>query len=276
MSRFTSIIFPITKEFVLRSGYQVPSRPSEYRFNCIYCNDTSGKLYVNIQNGYYKCWRGCVKGRIGFQNEKIPKVLQVVQKGEKVKKKTKIINFSLQSDDIGAQIVNNYLMGRGIPSHIVTAFKLYGSILFNSYAVAFPLITPLSMTSYVGYRLIDNPKIRYYTEFPKLLYGLPVVLTSPLVFIKEGPSDVWCSLPLQSVCTFGKNLSEDQLSILRNCTATQFLVCLDGSVSSDKKIEFMLKIKLETGKKVGYIQLPKGSDPGELGDSIVRYPIVWL
>ena len=276
MSRFSPIVFPVTKDFVLRNGYQVPSKPAEYRFNCIYCGDKIGKFYANIENGYYKCMRGCVKGRIGVSNVG-SNTLQTITLEEKLeKKKPKIINFSLNSNDIGAQVVKSYLYNRNIQDHIITAFKLHGSILFNTYAVAFPVMTPLMTTHYTGYRLIDHPAIRYYTEFPKLLYGLPTILTSKIVYIKEGPSDVWCSLPLNSVCTFGKNLSEEQLSLLRNCTANEFLVCLDGSVDRGKKMQFALKIRMETGKKVGYIQLPQGVDPGEIGDKIVDYPIVRL
>jgi len=274
MSRFSSIVFPVTKDFVLRNGYQVPSRPSEYRFNCIYCGDKGGKFYVNIQNGYYKCMRGCVKGRIGYSSTGLNTLQTISTEQVQEKKQVKITNFYLGTGDIGAQVVESYLLGRDIQSHIITAFKLHGSILFNNYAVAFPVITPLCSTPYTGYRLIDHPNIRYYTEFPKLLYGLPTILTSKVVYIKEGPSDVWCSLPLQSVCTFGKNLSEEQLSILRNCTAEEFIVCLDGSVDRGKKLEFVLKIRMETGRKVGYIQLPVGSDPGEIGNRIADFPII--
>ena len=275
MSRFSNIVLPVTKDFVQRNGLQVPSRLSEYRLNCIQCGDDKGKLYVNIQNGFYRCMRCSFKGRIGVNigSNKLQTV-QIEEKSEK--KKPKIIDFYLGTKDIGAQVVENYLHNRNIQDHVIKAFKLHGSILFNTYAVAFPVITPLHVTPYTGYRLIDHQAIRYYTEFPKLLYGLPTILTSETIYIKEGPSDVWCSMPLNSVCTFGKNLSEEQLAILRNCNTKQFVVCLDGSVDVGTKIQFALKIKMNTGKSVGYIQLPKGKDPGEIGDDIINYPVIRL
>lgn len=269
MSKFVTVpSLPPDPDFV--RTYGVKTSKDWYRCNCPMCADFSGKLYVNLTNSFYKCFKGCAKGY--FNNTQLSQF--GVQLSSAVQKKDKVDrNFpriSLENESLEANIVKGYLGDRKMEEYIQRVFEIEGSVVFGSFAVALPIITPLRRTLFWYYRLIGHPELKHFSEFPKsdLFYGHPRVLTTKSLFIMEGIFDVLCSLPFSSVSSFGKTLTVGQLALLKYFTCEEILICLDGSVDVRRKFQSLLKVKLETGKKVGLVKLPRGQDPADIGPSI--------
>lgn len=272
--RFTTIhnFDSLSRDFILANGHPVPKRPDEFRFNCPYCDREDGKLYVNIRNGYYKCWRGHIKGRIG--NRPSTPGLHSLEIQPVVEKKViDYVLFDIQRDTFESQIVQAYLSSRGINDHIIRSFGLKGASLLGCFAVAFPVMTPLTTLNHWGFRLINHAKLRYYTDFPKKIYGHPGTLTVDDLYIMEGPFDVLCSIPFSAVALFGKSPTAEQLLFLRNFVCKRFLICLDGSVSDSHKESYALQVRMITGKDVGIVELPRDKDPGDLREAVKDFPI---
>jgi hypothetical protein len=273
VSRFTTLYdFPPDVDFVRANGVPVPGRADEYRFNCPHCGMTDGKLYVNIKKKRYQCYRGCVRGGFG-SIAVIPNTLQIEQIQLK-KEKTKAVYslFSLEQETFESSIVKAYLKSRGIADNIIRSFRLQGAFIFGCFAVAFPVVTPLITYEDIGFRLINHQVLRYYTAFPKKIYGHPSTLTAKELFLMEGPFDVLCSIPFKAIATFGKSPTDEQLSFLSNFVCASFNICLDGSVDEGKKITYAMKVRMITGRDVFIVDLPKDKDPGDLRAEVLQCP----
>jgi DNA primase len=269
MSRYmTPASLPPDPSFVKTYGIRTPK--GWYRLNCPQCGDTNGKLYVNLENSFYKCFRGCVKkyfdgkGLSAFGVQ----MSESLQKTEK--DKFDFPRISLENESFEANLIKGYLDSRGLEEHVRRVFEIEGAVVFNNFAVALPVITPLRRTPYWYYRIIGNPEFKHYSEFPKreLLYGHPRVLTAKSLYIMEGTFDILCSLPFSSVCSYSKIITDEQLGLLKYFTCEEILVCLDGSVDFKRKLRSLLRVKIETGRRVGIVKLPEGKDPANIGPVI--------
>jgi hypothetical protein len=271
MSKFVTVpSLPPDPSFV--RTYGVKTSKGWYRHNCPMCGDTDGKLYVNLTNSFYKCFRGCAKEY--FNSTQLSQF--GVQLSNSVQKKDKVDrNFpriSLENESLEANIVKGYLEDRKVEEHVRRVFEIEGSVVFGSFAVALPIITPLRRTPFWYYRLIGHPELKHFSEFPKsdLFYGHPRVLTAKSLFIMEGIFDILCSLPFSSICSFSKVITDGQLDLLKYFTCEEILICLDGSVDFKRKFRSLLRVKIETGRRVGIVKLPSGKDPANVGPAVAN------
>ena len=267
---------PPTRDFILKYGVKA-SRLGEYLLTCPLCK-VAGKLSCNVNIGVYKCWRGCCSGKLPSNTIKgIDGVLvspSQKEEEEKEKKVVKIDRFSLLKPTIEAQYVNQYLLKRRVTREIIEAFELEGAALLNSFAVAFRVITPFGPTDYWGYRLLNHPNLRYYTDFPKdVIYGHPRILKEKAVLVMEGVFDLLSSLPFQTVSLFGKKPTDKQKSYLEDLPCEYLILCLDGSVDKAYVTGLYLQMLIRTKKKLKVLEIPGKKDPGDLGPSILNYPL---
>jgi hypothetical protein len=272
-------VLPPDADFVRNYGKKTPAG-NDYRLNCPKCGDQNGKLYVNLEKGIWRCWRGCGSGRLGALQVH-GGVQYTIEVETGVRKEIVPRFFSLEVESMESSIVNGYLTEeRHLQEHIRKTFEIRGAIMMGKFAVAVPVITPLRKTEHWYFRFIgvEDGGLKHFSDFPKreLLYGHPRSLTSRDLYIMEGCFDVVCSVPFNSVCAWGKIITEEQIELLRYFASERFLVCLDSDVDINRKMRSLLRVKMETRKKVGIVELPSGKDPGDLGRDILQCPIMEL
>ena len=276
MSRYsTPSSLPPDRNFTLRNGIKTPSKMSEYRLNCPLCGDEEGKLYIDLDKGIYHCFRHGAKGKLDGALGSFGVQLQQAILVPKEKAAITPSFFSLDKDTLDSNMIKGYIESRRFPEHIIQNFGLKGAIILGSFAVAIPVITPIRRTLHWYFRLINHPNLKHYSDFPKreLLYGHEKCLTSKDLYMMEGPFDVLCSLPFNSVCFFGKIITNEQIELLKYFSCERFVICLDGSVDLKRKLRSCWRVKIETRRAVGILQLPPNQDPGNLGREILNYPV---
>lgn len=268
--------FPPTLDDVYIYGVPVASRPGEFRLSCPLCGKPDGKLYANVYIRKWYCFR---HGEGGSLADVSPASLDLPSLFSRTSHSVNV-KFTLRTWNEMPDVLQYLIQKRRMSKERVFQYGLCPALVTrnNFKAVAVPILTPSGITDHFYFRVIDSSEVKHLSFFPKseLLYCHMTSVTAPRIYIMEGIFDVLCS-GLHAVAIFGKFLSADQLHQLAKFAAREVVVALDGAAPRENKVELALQVKTALPcVRVGFLEIPEGYDPGDLGPDIRRCNINWL
>lgn len=201
--------------------------------NCIFCQDFGGHLGIHKTKGYTTCFKcgyhsleSVIKLLVPYENPK-----EIIKRYNtdyiyetKIHKKLNKVKFVLPGESL-KPIHKNYLRKRRFnPDYLEKKYNLKGTVFYGKYR--YRLIIPIyfqdEIVTFQTRSLNDNVKPKYIAcdplmELKKIketVYNLNNCKNNYIV-ITEGVMKVF-RLGDNSCCTFGKNFSIEQVSLLKN------------------------------------------------------------
>ena len=261
--------------------------------NCIFCDDMSDHLGINLISNYMSCWRCGVRGSVTKfikEIEQAPNFREVFLIMEKYqdfsrmnlikdtpeilhKSKIQIPTFfnELVWPDV-TNIVKQFLFGKGFDPETICRNKTlyYGGILGN---FKHRLILPVNMrgrlVSWVGRSLANKSSVPYLNleeeksvlPVKETLYGFDEVSPGANIVVVEGPLDQW-KLGPGSVATFGTMWTLKQVALLRGLKPNKVLILFDSEPDAQEAAIKLSKQIWFCDSEVFYLTGVK--DPGDL------------
>lgn len=250
---------------------------------CPFCLNKMGtegsrdNLSINMNTGYYKCYR-C--GSYGFVTESLAKKLDVEYKTffKKSFKHRRILNeptnlIPVSFSDMTHKKYSNYLLKRGVTSKIAKLFKIKVTLGYEPVLKAFDsFVFPVNDGLRTGYIIKSfNGFYRQSEDLDrdKTLYNGVVLKKASCVYVFEGVFDVINTFPKESVATFGKSISEGQIKRLEKFEGN-VIFAYDGDAWR-YSLSYAVALSMHKKRgKVGWVKLPPGRDPGNTDVSELR------
>ncbi len=159
-----------------------------------------------------------------------------------------------------------YCLNGYYKNRIIFPFKCQGK---NSFAARTIYSKKYFRKLGIKYRKYINPK---GSKHSKMLYNYKYYKQLKYIVIVEGVTDVHnlARHGVLAVCTFGKKLSNEQITLLLYMNIALVLVCFDNDYKDKKEKESIASVKKKSIKKlkeyfdVNVINIPRGKDPGKL------------
>lgn len=196
-------------------------------------------------------------------------------KPEQKRNSVKLPEYYTPLTNVGyyGQIAWDYVTNvRGINPQRIEEYLIGFGDKNGTLVVIFPVLNELFEIVYYVEREVGSKKY----NFPKLkenelgkskvLFGLQYAAHEEFIVICEGVFDA-LSIGFNAVALLGKTASEDQIMLLKSLNKT-FIIALDSDAF---KSACKLCSQLKGQKQVELARLPKGKDPGDLGNSALSY-----
>jgi DNA primase len=245
--------------------------------------DTEYHLYYNPAKSVFFCHRCHYTGH-GF-----PKLVTSSLPLVTLPKEVKAKDLEWQplhwppSGILEGAIWDYLLTTRGITFNVIDRFKL-GWAHKIPLAVVIPLIqendiralqvrflSDLMKPKYLNYAIGDKPM-----EKSEMIFNIDTVIKGVTkLYIMEGVFDVMKSAILNSVCTFGKNISASQLIMINKIPKEKLVLSFDFDVKIKEIIESIKT--LESFGDVFIKKIPEGKDPGDFTPEVFElFPEITL
>lgn len=259
--------------------------------NCLFCNDPSNHLGINLEEQYCSCWQCGQAGPLNLIVQRLENDCSLAQ-ANTIMSKFPIILEEYEEEEVNKpvgsilpseampflhNIHQEYLEGRGfIPSELIRDYKLHSCYTLGKWK--FRIIAPIflggEIVSFQALDVTGKAKLKYklcpndkaVIPARHLLYNIDSVQSR--VIIVEGITDVWRIGP-GSVATFGIEFSREQIDLLRNRNLKSALVVFDGEEKAIQKA-YKLAGNLFFIPDVEVIELEDGKDPDSLDEEEIK------
>ena len=257
-----------------------------YAFHCPFCNHRKPKLEINMatnEKGHnpWECWVCQTKGRtirsllrqLKTPKETANEILKYLPKGSEIEyKQLSIIElpkeyqplYSASSTSVIANLVKNYLYGRGLSDidfikysiGYCTSGEYGGRVIIPSYSESNQLNYFIARSYDGNYFKYKNPEAsKDIVFFENLInWNAPIILC-------EGAFDA-IAIRRNAIPILGKNISTSLYKKIITSNLTDIYIALDQD-AQDVALKIAEKL-ISAGFKVYLIEL-SGKDPSEMG-----------
>ena len=261
--------------------------------SCIFCDDTSDHLGVNLTSNYLSCWRCGIKGSVAKLVKEIEhsrsfsEVLYIMEKYQDISRlslikddaeftpKLKIQIPTIFSKAVWPNVPNilkTFLFNRGFDPEKTCRNKelYYGGIVGKfKHRLIFPVTLRGKLVSWVGRDLSSRSSVPYLNleeeksvlPVKETLYGFDEAPPGRNIVVVEGIIDQW-KLGPGSVATFGTQWTMSQVKLLRELNPNKIFILFDSEETAQKSAVKLSKQIWFCDSEVFYLDRVK--DPGEL------------
>jgi 5S rRNA maturation endonuclease (ribonuclease M5) len=254
---------------------------------CIYCNDKSNHLGVNIETGKYKCWKCPAEGWLDYLlvdliNVSHREALAIVNRHKTETFKRKEVKapkpssllLDMPYSSTLPKIHREYLASRRY-SPLATQRK-YGLLATGptgewSFRIIIPVYMDHKMVNFTAmaiagqdpkYKHCPNPKA--LIDMESCLYGIDQVQDK--IIVVEGALDQW-RLGDGAAATFGTMISDEQVDLIIKKRIKEIYVFLDSDAEKITR-QFSRRVAIFSPKVVTISVKKMGiKDPDSLSDS---------
>lgn len=270
----------------------VSSKEGEYKVSpCPHCGNRKNKLYINVEERVFHCFRCGFDGRIEKLFEEVGTDIHdyIIDDGTPA-------NISVKKDTPQPQekkakelpeeyrelIGNNsakaiqalqYLRNRGLNDSLISEYKI-GYCFSGKYnnRIIIPYYENNELVYFVGRDFLDVQKPKYLNaEWEKMhfLFNYERVKKSSrdFIIVVEGAMDIF-SAPNHTVCLLGKFVSAEQKKLLSKYRKIYVALDSDAILDSHKLIE---SISSNYNGELYVVYFPEGEDPSSLGNRVWDY-----
>jgi len=256
--------------------------------NCPFCNDHKYHGAININGGYFNCWK-CG----GFPLDKTIQKLLLLKRSEAIQiineydshtaltrklnnKKIEKVNVN-KIDMIGGsleKIHRKYLKSRGFnPDYLIDKYQITGTTISPpnyKFRIIVPIFHNGKLVSYQGRAIKKANPLRWKGLSPEksvinykhTLYGLQFT-NNEQIGVVEGIADQW-KMGDGFVCSFGTALTNHQLKLLSNYQKVFFLFDPGAQDKAKKYAKLLAGLKNDIEVECVDLELPNEKDPGDL------------
>lgn len=255
------------------------------RYNCPFClkkrgkSDDDGKLYVNIKNGKFFCFKCGAKGKLSRRIE--------VSQSSVYSKLIDLYNSSYDYEDEAEEsnmfyvpnikiedntVAFNYLKNRGIDRDLINHYNMrlgtgreFGRIVVPNelYGVNEDFTDMFSARSYLGY----EPKYLNPDGCKKSnsVFNIKNIREGGVIKIVEGVITAICAGE-NAVATYGSSPSKDQLEkiVEKNPIETYCVLDMDAYKKNEGLADKLVSMKISG--KVYIVYMPYGIDAADMGE----------
>lgn len=268
--------------------------PGWVNIQCPFCDDHSNHLGVNIDSGFYHCWKcdaddGNIYDLLGhltnLSRTEINKLVReyrsdfVISRTKKEKKAFAEQPMPATLPRL-ADIHREYLESRRFdPDEIVAKyrvrathiagkwkFRLIIPVIFDGRSVNF---TALDVTGEQDPKYLHCPNESAIMDMKSILYNIDTV--EKRIIICEGVTDVW-RMGDGAVATFGTQFTDRQLKLVADRVKEAWVLYDSDAVKKGERLAYQLSGVVG---KVENISLSKG-DPADLSPAMVRKIRRWV
>jgi DNA primase len=273
---------------------------------CLFCDDHSDHLGINIEQGSFHCYICGTKGgkfdliRAVSQVNDEEEVVQIIRKfqmkdssGSRISRTRSYSaptrrNFAVKCNlptlatPFLPELHASYLRRRGFdPDYLTKKYNLHACYMSGDYKyrIIIPIYYEHKLVSFTsrdvtGIRVPKylNSKISESILDPKsCIYNTDHLDKSMLVL--EGPADVW-RIGDGAVCTFGTEVSEAQINlfaeIIKRKEIRKIMVMFDPEPTATKKAKDLALVLSSFAKDVAVVEYESDKDPGDFMDEEVK------
>ena len=266
---------------------------------CIYCQDSSNHLGVNLESGAYSCWRCGSKGKLSNLLRDVLEIssseaediirehedfLLVADERSQVCEHDKAVALPTEATKELCDIHVSYLESRNIED-IKGLTDKFG-LRYTLHAVSLPyrIIIPVYedgiLVTYSSRDCLGSSQARYKAlskkesikDISECLYGCDLITRDCEVVLVEGPADVWRmseALPeVPALGLFGSSITQAQISVLLGIShrISKVWVMLDGGVDMKQKAREIADQISAFGIASCIVFLDEGEDPSSITD----------
>ena len=253
------------------------------RYNCPFClkrrgkQDGDGKLYVNINNGKFFCFKCGAKGRVSrkisvSQSSIYSKLLEMYSSDYTAEDDSNDNMFYVPNIRIEDETVAfNYLKSRGIGRDLINYYNMrlgtnreFGRIVVPNelYGVNEDFTDMFSARSYLGYepRYLNPDGCKKSNS----VFNIKNIRNGGVIKIVEGVITAICA-GKDSVATYGSSPSIDQLEkiIEKNPKETYCVLDRDAYKKNEELADKLVSMKISG--KVYIVYMPYGIDAADMG-----------
>lgn len=270
-----------------------PTSSGWFQYNCPLCaengktEDIKFHLGVHPGHGRYNCVRCDSRGRLDHLLRKLGADSKVIKGSLDALRDQIVSNFAVETpvmeeilypenfypwDHPYGMQAFSYLLSRGIPANEIPSYRV-GYCTDGKYGgrVIFPVFDFFGKLVFWQGRLIDNVKgaQRYMTPpgGPRkhVLFNLTNAVKYDSVIVTEGPISAMAA-GVNAVCSFGKQVTQEQISALAVFPFSTYFVALDGDdIAVGIKVANALYAK-QCNVRFAFLPKPKEEkDPAALG-----------
>ena len=220
--------------------------------DCICCGKES-HMYINVQTGLWDCKKCGTQGNIYKLLRFLEKTYLLggatIEAVETIESVREMLASELESNKltptqlpeikmpVGWKVLKNsnpYLISRGITRELCERYEFGSTKMFSKYDnyILIPIRDNGKVRGFIGRygcKEVPDGKLRYNnsigTQFSQLLFGYDeITQNTNTVILVEGVFDkiavdkvldLWSSEDIKCVCTFGKKISEEQITKLK-------------------------------------------------------------
>lgn len=269
--------------------------PNWVEISCLFCNDPSTHLGINLTTGVYNCWACGSKGHI----EKIIKEIDGcsitearniandlflnTHKTIKSIPQTELVEIPKEATKEFPKLHLEYLKKRRYnPNYVIKKHNLYAchQIGDYSYRIIIPVYMNNKLITFTAKDVTDKQKIPYknLSEEKSILSTKESLYeidnTKNKAVIVEGPLDQW-RIGNGSVCTFGTQFTHSQIHILSEKGLERVVILYDYEEKAIKQAKKLANILSLLINKVEVWELNQG-DPDSMDEKDLIEVKKWL
>ncbi len=260
--------------------------PGWVGFKCVYCNDKSNHLGIEIKTGRVSCWK-C--GNHNF----IKTIMKLTSCSYEEAKNTifsrKINKFKqdkakrhlIKNIELPPEIVSpwpkkhlNYLKKRNFDAEqIISEYQLKPVYTVGRYKfrIIIPVIYKRKIVSFTSRDItgIREPKYLMPKREDNILtpkqciYNYDSLTTGCDCILVEGPTDVW-RMGDNSISFFGTKYTVEQMILLKNKKINNLFILYDNDIPGKNSATKVASIMAPLVKNTEIIYLEQSHDPGDL------------
>ncbi|MGD8707117.1 MAG: hypothetical protein PVI88_00355 [Nitrosopumilaceae archaeon] len=253
---------------------------------CPFCDDRTNHGGINIDGGYYYCWKcgwhPLYDLILELTNSNPNKIIQQYSRPfiQKKKRKKKVKELKLPAETIPLQKPHkDYLIKRNLnPEQLVIEWNIKGTDIIGpySYRILAPIEYKKRIVSYQARDITGKSSLRYKAckidneiiQHKHIVYGIDKIKNKTGILV-EGLIDVWKIGP-GAVCTFGTAFTIQQVRFIIKHFDRIFILYDQGQKAQKKAKE--LSYQLSPFIDVELLKISgKFSDPGNMTNKEVSY-----
>lgn len=261
---------------------------SEIRYNCPFCEKRRGKkdddykLYFNITNGKWHCFKCGARGRssvVDLSNDHVYNDLVNLFESNNIDNDDESDNmFYISNKKIKeGTVAHNYLISRGINEDLIEYYDLrfgidefFGRIIVPNivYGKEGIWTDMYSARSYIN----QTPKYKNPSNAKKhnSVFNLHRIKEGGICYVVEGAITAICA-GKEACATYGCSPSEEQITMIANKNFEEIYCVYDNDeagIVGQEKLSEMLYNKIDNLRtKLYTVLMPKGIDAADMGES---------
>jgi len=254
-------------------------------FNCVYCEDKSNHLGIEIATGRVVCWK-C--GTHNFIKTILKLTTCTYDEAKKIKfskkikiKQEKIERCSAETFSLPKEIVSEwpkkhlgYLKRRNFdPKLIINKYKLRPVYTLGKYKfrIIIPIIMEKKTVSFIARDITDTQGVKYLMPkerdsilTPKqCVYNYDSLTEGCNCILVEGPTDVW-RMGDKTISFFGTKHTVEQILLIKKKRINTLFVLYDNDSPGKKSAIKVSATLAPLVENIEIISLKTHSDPGDL------------
>ncbi len=260
--------------------------PGWVGFKCIYCNDNSNHLGIEIKTGRVSCWK-C--GNHQFIKTIMKLTTCSYEEAKNIRFSKKINTFKQKEQkehlnkniELPSEIVStwpkkhlNYLKKRNFNTKkIISKYQLRPVYTVGRYKfrIIIPIIYERRIVSFISRDITEVREPKYLMPkqeknilTPKqCIYNYDSLTTGCDCILVEGPTDVW-RMGDNSISFLGTKYTVEQMVLLKNKKINNLFILYDNDRPGKKSAIKVASIMAPLVKNTEIIYLEEHGDPGDL------------